>query len=54
MDNLTHEDWKRIAAEFQKAMPGSQNWFAIADAVLTYLLQDRIAATAPVTNGEHQ
>jgi hypothetical protein len=44
---LTHEDWQQIAAAFSKAEPSSPQWPHLVDAAITYLLQDRVAATAP-------
>jgi len=52
MEKFTHQDWQKVALAFSKATPESPDWHNLVDAVLTYLLQDRIAATAPVTNGD--
>jgi len=50
MQRITHEEWQKIAGEFSKAAPSSPQWFALTDAIITYLLQDRIAATKPEPN----
>lgn len=47
MERITHEEWKNIASAFSKAAPSSPQWFALVDATITYLLQDRVAATKP-------
>lgn len=53
MERITHQQWQEVAVAFSKAQPSSPQWFALVDAVITYLLQDRIAATAPaMPNGE--
>ena len=45
MDKFTHEDWQRIAVAFSKLQPGDEKWVHIVDAILTYLLQDKLAQT---------
>ncbi len=52
MEKFTHQQWQEVALAFSKTQPSSPQWFALVDAVISHLLQDRIAATAPVSNGD--
>jgi len=39
---ITQETWKGIQRDFGKATPSSPVWFALVDAILTYLIQEKI------------
>ncbi len=51
---MTNKEWIEFQQEFNKAQASSPYWFALVDAAISYLIQDKIDETSAVSYGHHR